>query len=46
MTREAATILGTLDDNVERETTVPVSDVPWPQARRGTDDSFPNNGHL
>jgi ketosteroid isomerase-like protein len=32
---DVATILDKLDDNVEWETTVPVSDVPWLQARRG-----------
>jgi ketosteroid isomerase-like protein len=33
---DVATILDRLDDAVEWETTVPVSDVPWLQARRGT----------
>ena len=32
---DVATILDKLDDAVEWETTVPVSDVPWLQARRG-----------
>lgn len=32
---DVATILDKLDDNVEWETTVPVSAVPWLQARRG-----------
>ena len=32
---DVATILDKLDDNVEWETTVPVSDVPWLRARRG-----------
>lgn len=32
---ELPTILDTLDDAVEWETTVPVSDVPWLQARCG-----------
>lgn len=32
---DVATILDRLDDAVEWETTVPVSDVPWLQARRG-----------
>lgn len=32
---DVAAILDKLDDNVEWETTVPVSDVPWLQARRG-----------
>ena len=32
---DVATILDKLDDAVELETTVPVSDVPWLQARRG-----------
>ena len=32
---DVATILDRLDEGVEWETTVPVSDVPWLQARRG-----------
>jgi ketosteroid isomerase-like protein len=32
---DVATILDKLDDAVEWETTVPVADVPWLQARRG-----------
>jgi ketosteroid isomerase-like protein len=32
---DVATILDWLDDAVEWETTVPVSDVPWLHARRG-----------
>jgi len=32
---DVASILDRLDDAVEWETTVPVSDVPWLQARRG-----------
>ena len=32
---DVTTILDRLDDAVEWETTVPVSDVPWLQARRG-----------
>lgn len=32
---DVATILDKLDDAVEWETTVPVSDVPWLQSRRG-----------
>lgn len=32
---DVSTILAKLDDAVEWETTVPVSDVPWLQARRG-----------
>ena len=32
---DVATIIDKLDDAVEWETTVPVSDVPWLQARRG-----------
>ncbi len=32
---DIATILDKLDDAVEWETTVPVPDVPWLQARRG-----------
>ncbi|GIK38367.1 MAG: hypothetical protein BroJett011_22000 [Chloroflexota bacterium] len=32
---DVATILDKLDDAVEWETTAPVSDVPWLQARRG-----------
>jgi ketosteroid isomerase-like protein len=35
---DVASILDNLDDAVEWETTVPVSDVPWLQARRGKAD--------
>lgn len=32
---DVATVFDKLDETVERETTVPLSDVPWLQARRG-----------